>query len=489
MAITSSGMAPDTGGMQRRSQLTDQYRGYLNSPSAPSTAGAGGAPYRTESRPSNGSFYGGSGMGGGTPNSGSFYGGLSSSQLPGSNGRRPPQWASQLQQPAPQAAPPPAQQPAQQPTVQPAMQAYEPPPTTTTVAGRPPAPSYSQADVTAYMNALYKWQQDRAAATAAGNMVTAVEFPQIDEWMRQQGAPVDQRAATLPAPPQSGGAGTAIPSGPVNAPNPIYESPPIIQQPVSSGPYTTGQEHTGQPVFTEGNQPPRSTATPGNTSTWPGQLPPPPTGQIRGAIGQPQAGNQAPQPAPAPRPRSSNPQPAPPPQLPQIGSRRGPSGPSQSGPIAGTIYDRPQISAMQRAAQAISSGVPRFAYGTDNSQQYANAGMSNAWIPSSGNSYLQGRELPPAIQALVNAGMPVPPAVVDAATGRQSAPLNMASAYTQRGGGSLPSYQGYSRMSPDEQQAWGGFVQGPVGMPESSVVDFLSRPTQNLQRAPVSRMA
>ncbi|MFA6135547.1 MAG: hypothetical protein WC869_16155 [Phycisphaerae bacterium] len=138
---------------------------------------------------------------------------------------------------------------------------------------------------------------------------------------------------------------------------------------------------------------------------------------------------------------------------------------------------------LQRAQQA-----PRFAFGTDNSAQYQQNGMGNSWIPSTSNSYAQGKEIPPALQRLIDMGMPIPPALLNSVTGGQSGPLNMASAFTARGGGSLPSMQGMDRMSMDEREAFGGYLTGPIGMPEASTMDSIGRPTSNLQPAARSRI-
>lgn len=139
-------------------------------------------------------------------------------------------------------------------------------------------------------------------------------------------------------------------------------------------------------------------------------------------------------------------------------------------------------------ARAMRGGIPRFAFGTDNSAQYQQNGMGNSWIPSTNNSYAQGKEIPPALQKLIDMGMPIPPALLNSVTGGQSGPLNMASAFTARGGGSLPSLQGMDRMSQDEREAFGGYLTGPIGMPEASTMDSIGRPTSNLQTAARSRM-
>lgn len=147
-----------------------------------------------------------------------------------------------------------------------------------------------------------------------------------------------------------------------------------------------------------------------------------------------------------------------------------------------------QALADRARANMAAMNSPRFAFGTDNSAQYQQNGMGNSWIPSTNNSYAQGKEIPPALQRLIDMGMPIPPALLNSVTGGQSGPLNMARAFTARGGGSLPSLQGMDRMSQDEREAFGGYLTGPIGMPEASTMDSIGRPTSNLQGAARSRM-
>lgn len=161
----------------------------------------------------------------------------------------------------------------------------------------------------------------------------------------------------------------------------------------------------------------------------------------------------------------------------------------------GAPRNMPQMQAGREMAQAGQqagqmqrrASIPMFAYGTGQ-QAYNQAGMGGQWIPSSQNSYAQGKQIPPMMQRLIDQGMPIPPALLNSVTGGQNGPLNMAAAFTARGGGSMPSMQGYNNMSLDEREAFGGYLTGPIGMPEASTMDSISRPTQNLQKAPVSRI-
>lgn len=299
---------------------------------------------------------------------------------------------------------------------------------------------------TQYQMALSAWQAQRAQAQANGQMVNMAMFPQYDQWAQQNGyAPMPQR----PAEP------------PMTMPSQSFPSNPQRTPPMAS------------------------------------TLPPETVTQ-------------------APPPQQANPrQPGGPPQQQQMGSMD---------PVAGTIYDRPSFnySPAQNPWAPVQSGqrrvadtdyrngagqgaydrdrqqwqsrqsrpqntIPMFAYGTGQ-QAYNQAGMGGQYIPSSQNTYAQGKEIPPMMQQLINQGMPIPPALLNSVTGGQNGPLNMASAFTARGGGSLPSMQGYNNMSLDEREAFGGYLTGPIGMPEASTMESVGRPTSNLQRAPVSRI-
>ena len=138
-------------------------------------------------------------------------------------------------------------------------------------------------------------------------------------------------------------------------------------------------------------------------------------------------------------------------------------------------------------ATAVRQQIPRFAYGTDNSQAYANQGMSGAYIPTSSNQHAQGQELPPAIQALVNAGVPITPALLASVTGQANGQVNMGAAYTGLGGGTLASLQGIGNMTSGERENWGGFVSGPLGMREADTIEAIGRPTAGLQSAQRAR--
>jgi hypothetical protein len=126
----------------------------------------------------------------------------------------------------------------------------------------------------------------------------------------------------------------------------------------------------------------------------------------------------------------------------------------------------------------------RFALGTDVSGDYANAGLGSLYQQSSGNSYMNGwGNVPDKLRMLADYGAPVPPGVGYASTGRVAPTLNLASAFAQRGGGSLPSMQALSRMTPGEMQNYRGYSEGVVGVPWADTLDFLGKPTQHLQSA------
>ncbi len=128
--------------------------------------------------------------------------------------------------------------------------------------------------------------------------------------------------------------------------------------------------------------------------------------------------------------------------------------------------------------------IARYPIGTDLSQQYANMGMSQLWQNSSNNEYLQGIDnIPKWLQVLADYGTPVAPSLANSVTGRTSPTLNLSSAFTQRGGGVLPSLRTLSNQSAGENQLFQGYLEGPVGMPAQDTLDFIGRPTQNLRTA------
>lgn len=177
-----------------------------------------------------------------------------------------------------------------------------------------------------------------------------------------------------------------------------------------------------------------------------------------------------------------------PPSQPQWAAQQGTP---QQGRVADVDYgaprNMPQMQSGMQAGMQRRATIPMFAYGTGQGA-YQQAGMGGSWIPTSNNQYAQGKQIPPMMQQLINQGMPIPPALLNSVTGGQSGPLNMAAAFTARGGGSLPSSQGYGNMSLDEREAFGGYLTGPIGMPEASTMESIGRPTSNLQRAAVSRI-
>ena len=142
------------------------------------------------------------------------------------------------------------------------------------------------------------------------------------------------------------------------------------------------------------------------------------------------------------------------------------------------------MNSLNRRRFASGTDIPRYAIGTDMSQQYANMGMGNLWLGSSSNEHLQGYDnVPQWLQTLADYGAPIAPALADSVTGRTSPQLDLASVFTQRGGGILPSLQKLNNSSASENQLFQGYVSGPVGLPDQDVLDFIGRPTQNLRTA------
>lgn len=136
-------------------------------------------------------------------------------------------------------------------------------------------------------------------------------------------------------------------------------------------------------------------------------------------------------------------------------------------------------------------GARRFAYGTDNSQAYADAGMGGAWIPDSENSYAasQPHEMPNALKQLAAYGYPISPALYASHTGSFAPTLNMSNAYRERGGGTLFGLQTLNNMSPSEQEAQRGISEGVIGMPWNDLVDYIARGTAGLRTAQQARAA
>lgn len=131
---------------------------------------------------------------------------------------------------------------------------------------------------------------------------------------------------------------------------------------------------------------------------------------------------------------------------------------------------------------------PRFALGTgdysDIAQQYADLGLGNLWIGSSDNTHLQGMDLPPALQALADFGVPISPALLSSVTGGQAPTLNVADVFRARGGGGLPALQTLANQTVGENQLFlEGFGQSVVGIPAQDIADFIGRPTRALRTA------
>ncbi len=157
-------------------------------------------------------------------------------------------------------------------------------------------------------------------------------------------------------------------------------------------------------------------------------------------------------------------------------------------PTRAPLYIQPN----PRTAQMMAMyGAPRFAYGTDNSQAYADAGMGNAWIPDSDNTYAnsQPHPMPNALQQLANYGYPISPALYASHTGSFAPTLNLSNAYRERGGGTLFGLQTLNNMSQSEQEAQRGISEGVIGMPWNDLVEYVARGTRGLRTAQQARAA
>lgn len=132
-------------------------------------------------------------------------------------------------------------------------------------------------------------------------------------------------------------------------------------------------------------------------------------------------------------------------------------------------------------------GIDRFALGTDLSQQYGNMGQGHLWMNSSNNAHLDRSALPNRLGMLADYGVPLSPSLAAGATGTQMPTLNVSSAFQQRGGGMLPSLQTMNNMTKGELENFRGYAEGVVGVPWADIVDYLGKPTQNLQTARASR--
>lgn len=137
------------------------------------------------------------------------------------------------------------------------------------------------------------------------------------------------------------------------------------------------------------------------------------------------------------------------------------------------------------------NGMPRFAVGTDPyAAAYQNSGMGGLYQQSSGNQHLAGQPLPPKMQMLADWGMPITPSLAANATGGIAPSLNMGAAVTQgRGAGVTPSLQTLARQTKGETEHTRGYYEGVAGVPWADLVDFIGKPTSNLQRAQTARAA
>lgn len=159
-------------------------------------------------------------------------------------------------------------------------------------------------------------------------------------------------------------------------------------------------------------------------------------------------------------------------------------------PMRAPLFVKPNPDNMRQMTQMMDMGMmPRFALGTEMPGAYAANGMANAWIPTSNNDHLAGMDLPKRMQMLTDYGMPVAPAVASGMTGGVAPTLNLAAAMGSGGlgAGSLPSLQAIRNMSPDEQEALAGYIEGPAGVSMANVVDFIGKGTKHLKTAAQAR--
>lgn len=154
---------------------------------------------------------------------------------------------------------------------------------------------------------------------------------------------------------------------------------------------------------------------------------------------------------------------------------------------AATPFGSSYLSQLQNGSAPTTHTAPlaRYALGTDNSQAYANAGMSGDYIQSLANGGVPaGTVLPNNLQALANYGMPLPPALVAANTGNIAPTLNLGAAYGGAGGGVAPSLSTLNAETPGEQGLQQEYTQGVTGIPWDDFVKAISQPTANLMSAP-----
>lgn len=145
---------------------------------------------------------------------------------------------------------------------------------------------------------------------------------------------------------------------------------------------------------------------------------------------------------------------------------------------------------MKRAARTTSRApypgpvpTPRYALGTDVSEQYANTGLGQLYLQSSSNPYASNYDLPQGLQMLSDYGVPLSPSLVNSATGGIMPTLNTANAFNQLGGGVLPSLQTFGKQTKGETENFRGYAEGVIGANWADVVDYLGKPTQNLGTA------
>lgn len=161
---------------------------------------------------------------------------------------------------------------------------------------------------------------------------------------------------------------------------------------------------------------------------------------------------------------------------------------ANNGPATGQAAAMAQMTPadmMATIARAQAAGAVRYALGTgvDNSQAFQDAGIGSAWIPSSNNSAYAGTNLPPRLQALAQYGFPLTPGMVNSTTGQVMPQMNIGYAFNQRGMGVAPSLQTINHMSPGEQEAEKGLVEGVGKLSWRDVINGLAAPTQNLATA------
>jgi len=144
----------------------------------------------------------------------------------------------------------------------------------------------------------------------------------------------------------------------------------------------------------------------------------------------------------------------------------------------------------QQTRRALDYPVKRYSLGTPGDiYGYAPPSDNNLQIPGSNNSHIDPAKAPSAIRGMLDDKVPIPPALYGAVTGQSmNRGAGLASAFTKRGGGVLPSMQQLRLMSPGERENFiEGYSQGIVGIPKEDLMDYMGTATQGLGRSAVAR--